>query len=340
MQPKVSVIVAVYNAEKYITRCIESLLSQTLKDFEVIIIDDGSPDRCGKICDEYALKDSRFNVIHQKNAGVANARKRGIATACGEYSIHVDPDDWVAPNYLLFLYEAAVNNKADVVICDFISINNASEQTYRKQNIDCISSSSVFLDLLLDKGNVGLCNKLIRHSLYFEYNIKHNTNLTTGEDFYILSQLFLQCLKVAYVPKALYYYDYSNVNSLTKKVSEQQLKSQIFIIDYIDNHYKDKYFQEGILFRKMKLKRWMWNSCYFSKVETIEAYKDINPFFLNDRLRFGLRSDISYGLNNHYYLGRFLQKLNILKLKVQVLISSNFKYCIHELQILSHNTAL
>ena len=100
MTPAVSVIVPVYNAEPYIRRCLDSISAQTFKDFEVILIDDGSPDHCGAICDEYARQDSRFRVIHKENEGVAVARQCGIDNAQGTYSIHCDPDDWVEPNWL------------------------------------------------------------------------------------------------------------------------------------------------------------------------------------------------------------------------------------------------
>ena len=99
-QPLVSVIVPVYNAEKYIDRCIQSLLSQTLSDIEIIMVDDGSADRSGAICEQYARKDQRINVFHQTNRGVAAARQRGIDMAQGIFSIHVDPDDWIESTML------------------------------------------------------------------------------------------------------------------------------------------------------------------------------------------------------------------------------------------------
>ena len=93
--PKVSVIVPIYKAESYLYKCIDSLLTQTLADIEILLIDDGSPDGSGMICDEYARKDSRVKVFHKSNGGVASARQCGLDHACGEYVIHADPDDWV-----------------------------------------------------------------------------------------------------------------------------------------------------------------------------------------------------------------------------------------------------
>ena len=130
----VSIIVPVYKAEKYIHQCIDSLLTQTYRNIEVILVDDGSPDHCGKICDEYAAKDCRVKVIHQQNGGVSVARQTGIDHATGEYSIHADPDDWVELNMIEELVAKAVSDNADMVICDYIS-EGLYGQTYNSSNL-------------------------------------------------------------------------------------------------------------------------------------------------------------------------------------------------------------
>ena len=117
--PKISVIVPVYKAEDYLHRCVDSILVQTFTDFELILVDDGSPDGSGVLCDKYAQIDKRVKVIHKENGGVASARQCGIDNACSEYTIHADPDDWVEPNMLEELYNKAKESKADMVICDF-----------------------------------------------------------------------------------------------------------------------------------------------------------------------------------------------------------------------------
>lgn len=104
--PKISVIVPVYNVEEYLPKCLESIMAQSFKDFELLLIDDGTPDRSGVICDEYAKRDSRIMVVHQKNLGVSAARNRGMEIARGNYVVFVDSDDWVEANYLKDLYDA------------------------------------------------------------------------------------------------------------------------------------------------------------------------------------------------------------------------------------------
>ena len=115
--PEISVIVPVYNCEKYIGKCIESILNQTFKDLELILIDDGSADESGKICDEYKIQDKRVKVIHEKNSGVSIARNVGINVAKGKYIGFVDSDDYLAPDMYESLYENLMKSHADVAIC-------------------------------------------------------------------------------------------------------------------------------------------------------------------------------------------------------------------------------
>lgn len=116
-EPIISVIVPIYKVEQYLSRCVSSILSQTFADFELLLIDDGSPDRCGEICDEWASKDYRVRVFHQENSGVSVARNRGLDHATGKYVVFVDPDDWILPDYCLGLYnlQAAYSGRGLVI---------------------------------------------------------------------------------------------------------------------------------------------------------------------------------------------------------------------------------
>ena len=129
MSAKISVIVPVYNAASTLRKCVDSLLAQTLKDFEVLLVDDGSTDNSGALCDEYAQQNSRVKAFHKSNGGVSSARQFGIDHAQGEYTIHADPDDWVEPGMLEELYKKAKEADADMVICDFY------ENTYKGQRV-------------------------------------------------------------------------------------------------------------------------------------------------------------------------------------------------------------
>ena len=122
--PLISVIVPVYKVEAYLPRCVESILSQSMSDFELILVDDGSPDRCGELCDEYTKKDSRVHVIHQLNGGLSAARNAGIdwvfTNSDSKWISFVDSDDWILPKYLEALYEAIRNEKVDISICGYV----------------------------------------------------------------------------------------------------------------------------------------------------------------------------------------------------------------------------
>ena len=124
--PKVSVVLPVYNVEGYLPKCLDSLVSQTLRDIEVICVDDGSTDRSGAIIDEYAAKDGRFRAIHQANAGAGAARNVGMAAAVGEYLFFCDPDDWCGPEMLSGLVSRADKVEADVVLSGYVKVDGAT----------------------------------------------------------------------------------------------------------------------------------------------------------------------------------------------------------------------
>ena len=124
----VSIIVPVYNVEKYIHKAIDSILNQTYKNIEIILIDDGSPDNCPAICDAYATQDHRVKVVHQQNSGLAASRMKGIAFARGEYILFIDSDDWIEPAMVEDMLLAAEKNDADIVVCDYKTFAGENEE--------------------------------------------------------------------------------------------------------------------------------------------------------------------------------------------------------------------
>lgn len=210
---KVSVIVPVYKAESYLRRCLDSLLSQSLENIEIILVDDGSPDGSGAICDEYAQRDNRIKVFHKPNGGVSSARQKGLDEAKGEYVIHVDPDDWVEPDMLEELYRKAKEEDADMVICDFF-INKENCQNYVVQKPSALDHNTLLCELFQQLH--GSCwNKLIRRVCYNRFNVSFPLELSLCEDLYVNSWLLKNDIKVRYLPKAFYHYEiYSNVNTL------------------------------------------------------------------------------------------------------------------------------
>ena len=138
--PKISLIVPIYKVEAYLSRCIDSILNQSFSDFELILIDDGGPDRCGTICDTYAKKDSRIHVIHQENRGVSAARNAGIDAALGEWIAFVDSDDWLHKDYLKILISGILSD-TDIVICNCLVTSNQSEKDCNCSDVQCFGAS-------------------------------------------------------------------------------------------------------------------------------------------------------------------------------------------------------
>lgn len=237
--PKVSIITPVYKAEKYINRCLDSILSQTFSDWECILVDDGSPDNSGLICDEYAKLDSRFRVIHKKNGGVADARQVGIDAAFGEFSIHVDPDDYIKSSLLGDMYSEAIRQNVDVLVCDYTVVFGSGKELKVVQKPLGNSTDALFEDILLQRLHGSLCNKIVRQSCYKDYGVRFYPGINNCEDVLIWGQLSKCALSVGYLPNSYYYYCL-NENSITSKNSYtignyNALKRYIDIVFEFDN---------------------------------------------------------------------------------------------------------
>ncbi|MEG1861831.1 MAG: glycosyltransferase [Bacteroidaceae bacterium] len=229
--PKISVICPVYKAEKYLHRCVDSILAQTFTDFELLLIDDGSPDRSGEICDEYAAKDSRVRVFHKENGGVSSARQCGIDNMTGEYSIHSDPDDWVEPTMLEELYKKAKEEDADMVICDYKKIFKDREvyvhSKAKNNNIENIKA-------ILSGEMHGSCwNKLVRNSLYREHEIQFSIGIVIREDLLVIVELLCFVKSISVCNKAFYYYNCINEDSVVhaRNLNTKNILKTINLID-------------------------------------------------------------------------------------------------------------
>ncbi len=225
-QPAISIIVPVYNAEAFLSRCVDSLLAQTLRDIEVVLVDDGSTDSSKTICEQYAVEDNRVRVISQPNRGVAMARQAGVDVASGIYSIHADPDDWVEHTMLEELYTKAIEENADMVICDFM-IDFANRNYVASQRVGKCEPEDCLNRMMRGKIHGSLCNKLIRTVLYKEHNIRFFDGINYCEDYLTCVQLFIRGVKIAYIPKPFYHYDQVvNNNSATRRYTKETLQTQ------------------------------------------------------------------------------------------------------------------
>lgn len=217
----ISIIMPVFNAKRYLARSVSSILNQTMTDWELIIVNDGSTDSSSDILETYSKQDSRIHVIQQPNRGVAFARQVGIACAKGEYSIHCDADDWIEPTMLEDMYNESKKERAEIVISDFYYDEGKSRVSYTKMNPSGVHSSQVLNDVLSQRVFGSLWHKLIKHSLYKEYNASFVKGINYCEDVLVLAQLLKNPLKVTFLHKAYYHYCIGNKDSITRNYSEK-----------------------------------------------------------------------------------------------------------------------
>lgn len=166
--PKISIVVPIYKVEKYLNKCIDSILSQTFSDFELILVDDGSPDNCPEICDEYAKKDERIKVIHKENGGLSDARNAGIKAASGEYIGLIDSDDYIASDMYEDLYRNACENDADISVCGAVVVAENQEAEFLKETKTVVMSNKEALEQMIYNHlfEVNAWNKLYKKDLF------------------------------------------------------------------------------------------------------------------------------------------------------------------------------
>ena len=201
--PKISVIVPVYNVEQYLPRCIDSILTQTFTDFEVLLIDDGSTDSSGKICDEYAEKDERIRVFHKENGGVSSARNLGLDNAIGEWICFSDSDDTMRNNYLQVMLSIEEKTNVDMIVCSILR-KKYSDRILTLQ--DFVYEKTQFGNLLCNLRKVGLLgvpwNKLFKAEIIKNNNLQFDINLDSYEDE-IFNLQYLQYAKTVVTSSAV-----------------------------------------------------------------------------------------------------------------------------------------
>lgn len=214
----ISVIVPVYNVEPYLRRCVDSILEQTFTDFELILVDDGSPDNCPAICDEYAKTDSRIHVIHQENGGLSAARNAGIDLAFGnsdsQWLSFVDSDDWVHPQFLQFLYEAAINCNAGICVCCHKQTHEKITNTKLDVPIPSKLSFEEFYSLRNDSVNIITAWAKLYRKDYFQ-GIRYPIG-RINEDIFTTHKLLTQSPRIAFVDCELYFY-FINPDSIMRR---------------------------------------------------------------------------------------------------------------------------
>ncbi|PEL07026.1 glycosyltransferase [Bacillus sp. AFS017336] len=240
MNPKISIIVPVYKVEPYIHKCVDSILAQTLTDFELILVDDGSPDQCGIICDEYAKKDDRIKVIHKINGGQASARNAALNIAKGAYIGFVDSDDWIEPDMYDLLYNICIENECDIANCtsivhynDKIIVNESQPLTIHSRNQ---AMKALFEGVLYDEV---VWSKLIKRELL------ENLRFPEGvmyEDTAFTYKVINESEKVCYIGQPKYHYIKRENSTMDLAVKNKSIDAVLIydeIYRYVRQHYPE-----------------------------------------------------------------------------------------------------
>lgn len=230
MDPLISIIVPVYQAERYLEKCIDSILSQTLRSFELILINDGSPDNSGKMCDSFAEKDERIKVIHKQNSGPAATRNVGIKLARGAYIGFVDADDYIEPDMYEKLYKAADTFDAEVVICNSVVFSADYSQISRhgliaNERLDHLGIRCNIIRKYYDGDNaalVALHNKLYKTAFIRSNKLFLDEQRVRAEDYWFNMEAYRRASAVVAIDAALYHYRSDNPQSVMKMYRDNQ----------------------------------------------------------------------------------------------------------------------
>ncbi|WP_443738958.1 glycosyltransferase family 2 protein [Treponema sp.] len=313
--PKISCIVPVYNVEKYLRRCVDSILNQTFTDFELILVDDGSPDNSPAICDEYAVKDSRIKVIHKVNGGVSSARNVGLDVAKGEWICFVDSDDLIEADYMQKMYEAAINNNSDFIMCGIQQIagyetlkNNYKKKI--KKNTVCKNRREFLQKIIRLRSR--LENAVVLHSPVNKLfcasllnGIRFREDLLVCEDYVFNLHYFYQIKSAVFLYDELYVY-LLNTSSATHNFKSKYIEDILFALSETKNFYDKNHLNHHSynIYRNSVFYQCLVNyiSEYVNKSQSLEQLVSFQNKFKFYYLFFG-------GLNIKQFCISFLFKL-------------------------------
>ena len=307
MNEVISVIVPVYNVEQYLDKCINSILNQTYKNIEVILVDDGSPDNCGKVCDEYSKMDSRIKVIHKENGGLSDARNVGIDNANGKYICFVDSDDYIENRYIELLYRAIKENNVDIAQCGINKISNdeifIENIGYKKNEVK--SSKKMLEDLYTTNWeNIVVWNKMYLKELF------DNIRFPKGkihEDEYTTYKILYKTKEIVILNKCLYNYRQNSQSITGKQFNIKRLNCLEALnerLSFFDRNNEDKLYE-------LTLKAYlvMLRGCYINVKKYIKNSQDIQKKIKKE---YKEKSEIFFRLYNCSILEQFKIKLFVI----------------------------
>jgi len=250
MEEKISVIVPIYKVEKYLHKCVDSIINQTYKNLEIILVDDGSPDNCPAICDEYAKKDNRIKVIHKPNGGLSDARNAGLDIATGEYIAFVDSDDYIDLTMYEKLYNAIKQNDCDLAVCGFNNVNEDESKVWQCWKKDKVINQNEPVKLLFENNNVGgiitAWNKLYHKDIF--KTLRYPVGKINEDEFVVYDVLKNVKKGVVVIDNLLYFYrqrDNSIMNSRPTKKLLDGIEAAKLRVDKVGEN--SPYYQEATM---------------------------------------------------------------------------------------------
>ncbi len=283
----ISVIIPIYKVEKYLPKCVESVLAQTYKNIEIILVDDGSPDNCPQICDDYAKKYSNVKVIHKQNGGLSSARNSGIEAAKGEFLVFIDSDDYVANDMLEKLYFALVNNDADLSMCNVVRVDTDG---------NIVGSNHILKNTVMNKSQAfdtlttGIADYVVAWNKLYKRVIFNTLRYPEGrihEDEFVIHKVFGECEKVVVISDVGYYYVKHDGTITTSGLSVKRVDA---VYAMLDRYYYLK--DEATIIAQYALKSAYGNAINIIKNLYFSNNKQIILKMLNDvikALRFNIR---------------------------------------------------
>ena len=239
----VTVIAAIYNGERFLGECIESVISQSYKNLEIILVDDGSSDSSLKICKEYEKKDSRIHVLHQENSGVSVARNNALTITHGKYVCFVDQDDLLDKDYIKYLWQLIKKTGAEVSVVPNVVYYTKDKQVYSEKHspnlVECWSGEDTACEMLYNKMEIGPWSKMISMDLIKNNKMEFRLGLFGGEGYVFSVESFAAADKVAVGDKGIYYYRVDNYDSEMSKYRSRTLKSSLRAVRIMMDEYKN-----------------------------------------------------------------------------------------------------
>lgn len=306
---KISVIVPVYNVEDYLEECIDSILNQTYSNLEIILVDDGSPDNCGQICDDYAKKDNRIKVIHKENGGLSDARNIGIENSIGKYITFIDSDDCVNKKYIEILYNQLINTKSDISVCSYKTFNDFYiDEDFKLNDTEILTRQEILLKLYGENNRI---NYVVSWGKLYKKKLFDTISFPKGkihEDEYTTYKLYEECNLVSYTSLQLYYYRVRNDSIMKKKISRKRLDALQAFDEQLDYYRKQNNKDIEIrccreyclllscLFLKFKEDR-DYKACKLIKKRIRELHKDAKNMdykHFNRDIYFSIKSPLIY----------------------------------------------